>query len=134
MTFGGHVYAQSSSSSSTDVLKPCEQAVDELKLKRAEVDALKNQLAAMQEQLKLQEQLTASKQEQIEILKQANAARAGANNLDLRIEAMYRDEIADYKARNAELEAKITKLEKSLNKWRLFGVGATAATVFTMKR
>jgi TolA-binding protein len=116
------------------VLRGCEQAVDELKLRRAQVDGLTAQNAAKDDQLKLYDQLVSRERERGDLFKQAAEARAGANSLDDRRDELRREQIALYAEETARLRDENDRLRRSRDRRSLFAFGAGAGAVLLAGR
>jgi arginine utilization protein RocB len=116
------------------VLKACEQAVDELKLRRAEVGAFTAQLAERAEQLKLYEQLVSRERERGDLYKQAAEARAGANQSDERRDELRRQQLAMYAEEVARLREENASLRRSRDRRGLLALVGGIATGVAVAR
>ena len=104
------------------VIKACEQAVDELKVRRVEVEGLKEQIRLRDERDKLREQFEANQSEQIAFWKEAATARKEAITIDDRIETIRMQQIAEYKDEVNRLRLENEKLRRSRTRWLMAGV------------
>lgn len=114
-------YSQQASRASDPLVKACEQAVDELKLRRIEVEGLKAQIVLRDDRDKLRNQFEANQAEQIAFWKEAATARKEALTIDDRIERIRLEQIAEYKDEISRLRTENEKLRKSRDKRFLIG-------------
>lgn len=110
-------YAQQGST----VISACEQAVDELKVKRVEVTGLQEQIRLRDEQSKLTQTLIANLTEQAAFWKDAATARKDALSMDTRIETIRLQQINEYKDEIARLRAENEALRRSRDKRFIIG-------------
>lgn len=111
-------YGQSDSS----VIKACEQAVDELKVRRVEVVGLQEQIRLRDERDSLRDRFEANQAEQIAFWKEAATARKEALSIDDRIDVIRVQQITDYKDEVARLRLENEKLRRSRTKWFMGGL------------
>lgn len=111
-----------SASPASQIIKGCEQAVDELKVKRVEVAGLQEQIRLRDERDKLRDQFEANQAEQIAFWKEAATARKDALNVDNRIESIRLEQIAEYKDEVTRLRLENEKLRRSRTRWFLGGL------------
>jgi hypothetical protein len=106
----------------SSVLKPCEQAIDELKVRRVEVEGLRQQITLHDERDKLRDGFETNQQSQIDFWKEAATARKDALTIDDRIDAIRVTQISEYKDEISRLRAENDRLRKGKTKWFLGGV------------
>lgn len=127
-------YAQSGLPASDQIIKGCEQAVDELKLRRVEVDGLRSQIILLQDRDALREQYEANQAEQIAFWKTAATERKDALSIDDRIEKIRLEQIVEYRSEIDRLRSENEKLRRSRDKRFLIGtIIGTAAGAFIFK-
>lgn len=127
-------YAQSGLPASDQIIKGCEQAVDELKLRRVEVDGLRSQIILLQDRDALREQYEANQAEQIAFWKTAATERKEALSIDDRIEKIRLEQIVEYKEEVARLRLENEKLRRSRDKRFMIGtIIGTAVGGFVFK-
>lgn len=119
-------FAQGSSVPNTD--KGCEDAVDELKVRRIEVDGLRQQVALLGKQSEDKDKLIIRLDEIAVFWKEAATTRKDALDIDDRIERIRMEQIVEYKEEINRLRIENEKLRRSRTKWFLGGVilGAVA--------
>lgn len=114
-------YGQSGLPASDQIIKACEAAVDELKVRRVEVDGLRQQITIRDERDKLRDQFEANQAEQIAFWKEAATARKEALSIDDRIEKIRLEQIVEYKEEVGRLRLENEKLRRSRDKRFLIG-------------
>ena len=116
------VCATSSRAQDSSVIKPCEQAIDELKVRRVEVDGLKEQIRLLQERDKLRDEFEANQAEQIAFWKSAATDRKDALGIDDRVDAIRREQLTDFRDEVTRLRTENEKLRRGKAKWLVGGV------------
>jgi predicted NBD/HSP70 family sugar kinase len=116
------VSAQNSKLSDSSVIKPCEQAIDELRVRRVEVEGLKQQIVLLQERDKLRDQYEANQAEQIAFWKTAATERKEALGINDRIEKIRMEQLTEYKDEIARLRVENDKLRRGKTKWFAAGL------------
>lgn len=104
------------------ILKSCEAVADELRVKRVEVEGLKQQITLRDERDKLRDQFEANQADQISFWREAATARKEALTIDDRIEKIRLEQIVEYKAEIDRLRAENDKLRRGKTKWLMAGV------------
>lgn len=102
--------AQNSATPAGDELKTQEQILDELKLRRAEVEALTKERDALKGQVSVYEQLVKVERERGDFFKQAAEARAQANDIDARRDDLRKEQLSMYQEENLRLRSENAKL------------------------
>ena len=123
-------YGQQGLVASDPVIKACEQAVDELKVKRVEVDGLKAQILLFQDRDKLKDSYIANLEQQSAFWKDAATARKDALSIDDRIEKIRLGQLTEYKDEITRLRAENEKLRRSRDRRFMIGgvIGIVAGT------
>ena len=116
------VYAQNSKVSDSSVIKPCEAVADELKVRRIEVEGLREQIRLFGEQEKRRDEFEKNQADIIEYWKEAATARKDALNIDNRIEGIRLMQLADYKTEVGRLRDELAKMGRSRTRWFLGGL------------
>lgn len=117
----------------SDELKSQEQIVDELKLRRQQVTALTSERDTLKQMVALQTQIIMNERERADFFKAAAESRKGANEIDARVDLIRREQLESYRLEVIDLRDKLERTQRSLNRWRLFGGAAAAATVIAVK-
>ena len=114
--------------SNQDILKPCEQAIDELRVRRVEVEGLREQIRLRDERDADKDKLIVRLDEIANFWKTAALERKDALNLDDRIERIRIEQIAEYKEELNRLRIENDKLRRGKARWFMAGVvlGAVA--------
>lgn len=121
MLTSGLASAQNSRPSDTSVIEPCEKVADELKVRRLEVEGLKQQLGLRDERDKMRDEYEANLKEQIEFWKQSATARSEALNIGERVDLIRVQQIAEYKDEVTRLRLENERLRRSRTRWLLIG-------------
>lgn len=107
------------------------QMVAEIKELRAKNSAKDVIIAEKDKIIEVYKQLDLKQEARIADLKESIKFRTEANNIDLKIESMYKSQIADYKAENTRLREDNEKLRKSRDRRSLiFGAIGIVAGKF----
>src|SRR4051794_35135181 len=128
MVFSISAYSQSApATDDLQELKTQEQIVDELRYRRTQVTALQAQVAAMSDQIKTFEALTAALRERGDLFKEAAQNRGRAGLLEAERDRERREQLEEYRAELARLRSENDKLRRSRDIRTVIGVAAGVA-------
>lgn len=116
------VFAISASAQETAEQTAIRKALEELAGKRAEVAALHETIGAKDKQIRALTDLLDNQEQIIELWKEAAKERAGANEIDARIEASYKQSVAAYSVELANVRIERDKARAQKKWWGLAGL------------
>lgn len=107
------------------------QMVAEIKKLRAENTGLGTQVSELKTQVEIYKRLDGVQEARIADLKEALKFRTEANNIDVKIENLYKEQINEFKTENSRLRQENASLRKSRDRRSLiFGIiGLTAGAL-----
>lgn len=116
------VFAISASAQETAEQTAIRKALEELAGKRAEVAALKETIGAKDKQIKALTDLLDNSMQIVEQWQKAANERAGANEIDARIETSYKQSVAAYSVELANVRIERDKARAQKKWWGLAGL------------
>ena len=117
-----------------DELKTQEQILDELKFRRAQVNALQTQVSALTDQVKTLTDLSAVLRERGDFYKDAASARNGAGELEAEKDRINRERLEEMKGELVRLRTENDKLRHSRDVRTILGFAIGAGTAFGLGR
>lgn len=103
-------------------LQSIRQALDELALRRREVEALKSSISARDERIKILESILADQEKLVALWRDAAQNRKDANATDAKIEASYKESVERYAQEVNRLREDLAKAKRSRSRWRAIAV------------
>lgn len=116
------VFAISASAQETAEQTAIRKALEELAGKRAEVAALKETIGAKDKQIKALTDLLDNSMQIVEQWQKAANERAGANEIDARIETSYKQSVAAYSVELANVRIERDRARAQKKWWGLAGL------------